>query len=169
MDTNKIMEMNAKNAQAKPIETTRKELTAEAKQFITDTCKTIILDSIPKTDLEKYLYIVNVTVDEETKDYNAAILYLFGVPRSLDQFVCVNTIRIDLTTREISTPPVFFGPIVMRKDNNGIERDAVIVGRYGDISITAANPTYTVAPTAEINEYYASLEKDNNIPVNTEE
>lgn len=158
MDTSKITELNTKNGQAKPIETTKKELTEEAKQFITDTCKTIILDAIPKDDLESYLYLVNVTTDEETKDYNAAILYLFTIPKSMDQFVCVNTIRIDLLTREISTPPVFFAPIVLRKDSNGIERDAVIVGRYGDISITSANSTITIASQNEIDEYYAKKE-----------
>lgn len=162
MDTSKIAEMNAKNAQEKPIETTKKELTEEAKQFITDTCKTIILDAIPQDDLESYLYLVNVTTDEETKDYNAAILYLFTIPKSKDQFVCVNTIKIDLLTREISTPPIFFAPIVLRKDSNGIERDAVILGRYGDISIISANSTATVASQAEIDEYYAKKKAEDN-------
>lgn len=155
MDTSKIAQKFNAVEEAKPIEATKRELTEEAKQFITDTCKTVIFDVIPKDELDNYMYLVNVSTNPDTNDYDAPLLFLFKVPTDMNRLVCVNTIRIDLNTRRITTPPVLFGPIVIRKDKNGIERDAVILSRFGDISITFSNLTSSIAPQKEIDEYYA--------------
>lgn len=161
MEDNKVIgmptpeTMNNNGETKTPLNTTKRELSPEAKEYITETCKNIILDSIPRVDLEKYLYNVTLSVNEQTKDFDAAVLSIFYTPKSLNDFVCVNVITLDLTTQKVSAPPVFFGPIVIRKDKNGVERDAVIIGRYGDVSITNSSPAISIAPLAEIDAYYA--------------
>lgn len=160
MEDNKVIGMPTpemmNGGEAKPpLNTTKRELSPEAKAYITDTCKTIILDSIPREDLEKYLYNVTLNVNEQTKDFDAAVLSIFYTPKSMNDLVCVNVVTLDLITQKVSAPPIFFGPIVIRKDKNGIERDAVIIGRYGDISITNSSPAISIAPLAEIDAYYA--------------
>lgn len=140
------------------LETTKKELTKEAKDFINDTCKKIILDAIPKEELDNYLYSITVTTDEKTKDFNAAILYLFGIPRELNKFVCVNTLRVNLETQKITNLPVFFAPVIIKNDSDGNPVDTVILGRYGDVSVTEAYVTSSIAPAAEIEEYYTQKE-----------
>lgn len=136
------------------LETTRKELTKEAKDYINDTCKKIILDAIPREELDNYLYSITVTTDDKTQNYNAAILYLFGIPRELNKFLAVNTLRIDLETQKITNLPVFFAPAIIRNDETGNPIDAVIIGRYGDISVTEAYITSSIAPESEIEDYY---------------
>lgn len=141
------------------METTKKELTEEASDFIKETCKNIILDALPCDQLDNYLYSITVTTDKETGDYNAAVLYLFGIPKELDELVCVNTLRIDLATRQINTLPVFFAPVVLIRNKNGVPTDTMIVGRYGNISVTEAYLTSSVAPADEIAEYYLDKEE----------
>lgn len=162
MEDNKVINMARPHDEESkaPLNTTKRELSPEAKAYITDTCKTIILDSIPKADLDKYLYNVTLNVNEQTKDFDAAILSIFYTPKTMNDIVCVNVISLDLTTQKVSAPPIFFGPIVIRKDKNGIERDAVIIGRYGDISITNSSPTISIAPMTEIDAYYAQKESE---------
>lgn len=147
------------NGAAAPLNTTKRELSNEAKAYITETCKMVVLDSIPRQDLEKYLYHVSININDQTKDFDAAILSIFTTPKTINDLVCINTVTLDLTTQKVAAGPVFFAPIVIRKDKNGIERDAVIAGRYGDISITNSSPTITIAPLAEIDEYYRKMEE----------
>lgn len=151
---------NNNEAETAPLNTTKRELSDEAKAYITETCKMVVLDSIPRQDLEKYLYHVSVNVNEKTKDFDAAVLSIFTTPKAVNNIVCVNTVTLDLVTRKVAAGPVFFAPIVLRKDQNGIERDAVIAGRYGDISIVNSSPTITIAPLAEIDDYYRKMEEE---------
>lgn len=153
-------ETKATDSAAAPLNTTKRELSDEAKAYITETCKMVVLDSIPRQDLEKYLYHVSVNVNEQTKDFDAAVLSIFTTPKTINDLVCVNTVTLDLVTQKVAAGPVFFAPIILRKDKNGIERDAVIAGRYGDISIVSSSPTITIAPLAEIDEYYRKMEEE---------
>lgn len=165
MENNKITQLNTDRAVNKynegaPQQHPRKELSPELKEYITETSKNIIFDSIPKDMLEHYLYNVTLNTNEQTGDYDVAIINLFPIPASMTDIMCVNTIILDLNTRKVSAPPIMFGPIVIRKDKSGIERDAVIIGRYGDVSITNSTPANTIAPEYEIEMYYRHQEQD---------
>lgn len=143
-----------------PVAPPKKEMSPELKEYITDTCKTIIFDSLPKEALEDYLYNVTVNTNEQTGDFEVAILNIFPIPKNMTDFVCVNAVVLDLIEKKVSAPPIMFCPIIIRKDRNGIDRDAVMLGRYGDISIVNSTPTNTIAPQYEIDAYYRHQAQD---------
>lgn len=144
----------------KEVKNQKKVLPDDLKKYITEKSKEIIFDSIPKQDLDKYLYSINILTNDNTELYETAILNIFPIPHSINDIVCVNVVVLDLDNKSVSAPPSFFAPIALRKNTDGIESDAVIVGRYGDISITNASLVFNIAPIGEIDAYYNAQKLD---------
>ena len=135
MAENKAVGMDQKA----PVQTTVREVSDETKKFIAEASKDIIKQSIAKDDYDKYLCSVSVNYNEKEKEFDTAVINLFGIPQSTTAIVAVNQFVIDLKEQKIATTNASFSPVVMRKNENGVDVDAVLIGRYGDISICSAN------------------------------
>ena len=123
-----------------PMETTKRELSDEARMFINNAAISIIKDAIPnKDDYNNCLCSIGVSINSETKAFDTAMINIFNIPQSTTAFVPVYQVIVDLTNRKVAGTNNFVAPVVFRKDENGNETDAVLLGRNGDIAITAAN------------------------------
>lgn len=151
MAENKVVGMDQKA----PVQTTVREVSEETKKFIAEASKDIIKQAINKDDYDKYLCSVSVNYNEKEKEFDTAVVNLFGIPQSTTAIVAVNQFVIDLKAQKIAATNASFSPVVTRKNENGLEVDAVLIGRYGDISICSANIVALMmqdAPSDEAND-----------------
>lgn len=135
MTGNKVEGMDQKA----PVQTTVREVSDETKKFIAEASKDIIKQAITKDDYDKYLCSVSVNYNEKEKEFDTAVINLFGIPQTTTTIVAVNQFVVDLKEQKIAATNASFSPVVMRKNQNGVDVDAVLIGRYGDISICSAN------------------------------
>lgn len=135
MADNKVVEMDQKA----PVQTTVREVSEETKQFIASASKDIITQAIKEEDYDKYLCSVSVNYNEQEKEFDTAVVNLFGIPQSTTAMVAVNQFVINLKEQKIAGTNASFSPVVIRKNDKGIEMDAVLITRLGDVSICSAN------------------------------
>lgn len=135
-DEKKVVEM----AKEDTIETTKRELSDEARAFINDATISIIKDVIKDpAEYNSCLCSIGVNINSETKEFDSAIINIFNVPQSTIAFVPVLQVVLDLAKKTIAGQNNFVAPVVFRKDEHGNEVEAVLLGRNGDIGIASAN------------------------------
>lgn len=136
-DEKKVVEMAKEN---NTIETTKRELSDEARAFINDATISIIKDVIKDpAEYNSCLCSIGVNINSETKEFDSAIISIFNVPQSTIAFVPVLQVVLDLAKKTIAGQNNFVAPVVFRKDEHGNEVEAVLLGRNGDIGIASAN------------------------------
>ena len=134
------------------METTRRELSDEAKSFINDATVAIIKDVLRPEDYNTSLCSSGVNINSDTKEFDSAMINLFNIPQSTTSFVPVLQIIIDLAGRKVIGQNNFVAPVVFRKDQNGVEREAVLLGRNGDIAIATASIVAEIMANAPAEE-----------------
>lgn len=134
-DEKKVVEMADQK-----IETTKRELSAEAREFINDATISIIKDVLPnKESYNQCLCSIGVNFNEETKEFDVVMINIFDTPHSTTAIVPVLQIIVDLATQKVVGQNNFVSPVVLRKNEHGDEVGAVLLGRNGDIDILGAN------------------------------
>lgn len=121
------------------METTKRELSAEAREFINNATISIIKDVLPKESYNQCLCSIGVNFNEESKEFDVAMINIFDTPQSTTAFVPVLQIIVDLATQKVVGQNNFVSPVVLRKNEHGDEVGAVLLGRNGDIDILGAN------------------------------
>lgn len=138
MADNKVVSLD-EDASKAPVQTTVREVSEETKQFIAASSKEIIKQAIKEEDYDKYLCSVSVNYNDQEKEFDTAVVNLFNIPQSTTAMVAVNQFVIDLKAQKIAGTNASFSPVVIRKNGKGIEMDAVLITRLGDVSICSAN------------------------------
>lgn len=134
-DEKKVVEMPEQK-----METTKRELSAEAREFINNATISIIKDVLPnKESYGQCLCSIGVNFNEESKEFDVAMINIFDTPQSTTSFVPVLQIIVDLATQKVVGQNNFVSPVVLRKNEHGDEVGAVLLGRNGDIDILGAN------------------------------
>lgn len=149
-DEKKVVEMAKEN---NTIETTKRELSDEARAFINDATISIIKDVIKDpAEYNSCLCSIGVNINSETKEFDSAIISIFNVPQSTIAFVPVLQVILDLAKKTIAGQNNFVAPVVFRKDEHGNEVEAVLLGRNGDIGIASANVVAEIMASVPVDE-----------------
>lgn len=151
-----------------PIQTTKRELSDEARAFINDATISIIKDVIK--DPAEYgacLCSIGVNMNSDSKEFDSAIINIFNVPQSTTAFVPVLQVILDLATKRVVGQNNFVAPVVFRKDEHGNEVEAVLLGRNGDIGIASANIVAEIMANLPADDQPAPAEEDVEV-VNTD-
>lgn len=149
-DEKKVVEMAKEN---NTIETTKRELSDEARAFINDATISIIKDVIKDpAEYNSCLCSIGVNINSETKEFDSAIISIFNVPQSTIAFVPVLQVVLDLAKKTIAGQNNFVAPVVFRKDEHGNEVEAVLLGRNGDIGIASANVVAEIMASVPVDE-----------------
>ena len=139
MDARKKTTIPASEKVAK-MQTTKRELSIEAREFISNAAISIIKDVLPdKSTYSHCLCSIGVNYNEENKEFDSAMINIFDIPQSTTAFVPVLQVVIDLTEQKVAGQNNFVSPVVFRKDKDGNEVGVVLLGRNGDIDIMGAN------------------------------
>ena len=157
-DEKKVVEMAKEN---NTIETTKRELSDEARAFINDATISIIKDVIKDpAEYNSCLCSIGVNINNETKEFDSAIINIFNVPQSTFAFVPVLQVILDLAKKTIAGQNNFVAPVVFRKDEHGNEVEAVLLGRNGDIGIASANIVAEIMANVPADDESAPAEED---------
>jgi hypothetical protein len=149
-DEKKVVEMAKEN---NTIETTKRELSDEARAFINNATISIIKDVIKDpAEYNSCLCSIGVNINSETKEFDSAIISIFNVPQSTIAFVPVLQVVLDLAKKTIAGQNNFVAPVVFRKDEHGNEVEAVLLGRNGDIGIASANVVAEIMASVPVDE-----------------